>query len=119
MQAIIDKLFPNMSSEEQWTEILALFGMLWFPVLLAAGGFMLGPIFTQYNNNPEFPGKAHYSLEGAGIGLVVGFVISVSLYFGRLRARRWEAAHHAHDHTATSPTVTDLDPEALGDDTYL
>jgi hypothetical protein len=99
MQAIIEKIWPNMSMEERWTEILAASAMLWFPVLLAAVGFMFGPIFTPYNNNlADAPGRAHYSLEAAVIGLVVGFVISGSLFFYRYKAKRAEEAQEAHDH---------------------
>jgi len=98
MQAIIEKIWPNMSMEERWTEILAAGAMLWIPVLFAAAGFMLGPIFTPYNNNlADAPGRAHYSLEAAVIGLLVGFVISVSLFIYRLRAKRAEEAQEAHE----------------------
>jgi len=119
MQAILDKMFPNMDSEEQWTEFLALFAAAWLVVLMAAAGFMLGQLFTPYNNDLDHIGQAHYSIPGAGIGALLGLVIGISLYLVRVRAKRWESLHHAHEHSVTSPTVTDLDPEEVHEDTYL
>jgi hypothetical protein len=99
MQALIEKIWPNMSMEERWTEILAWGGAFWFPVILAAVGFMLGPIMTPYNNNLAYaPGGAHYSIEGAVIGLIVGCVISFSLLAYRLKAKKAEEAAEAHEH---------------------
>lgn len=111
MQRLMDKLFGDMPMEERWVEILAYGGAAWFCVLFAAAGFMLGPIFTPWNNDPNFPGRAHYSLEGAAICFVLGAIISGTLLVGRVRAKRWEEAHHAHESSVLEPTVTDLDPE--------
>lgn len=98
MQALIEKLFPNLTMEERWTELLAYGGAAWFCVLLAAGGFMLGPVMTPYNNDLNFPGRAHYSIEGAVIGFFLGAVIGTTLLIVRARAKRAELVHAEDSH---------------------
>lgn len=119
MTSILDKWFAGKSTEERWTEYIAVSGGLAMPIFLAAVGFMLGPVFTPYNNDLDYPGPAHYSIPGAIVGFGIGAVAGVALLVVRYRAMKWEEAHHAHEHDVLSTTVTDLDPEERDEPNYI
>lgn len=102
MQKLLDKIAPNREPEEQWVELIALSGIFALALFMAAAGFMLGPLFTSQLNDLEHPGAAHYSVEGAGIGAVIGLVLGSVLWFVRRRMMKSEAAesseHEQADH---------------------
>lgn len=98
MQKLLDKLFPNISSEEQWTELIALSAPFALALFMGALGFMLGPVFMGTANDISEPLKGHASLPGAAIGAVAGLVIGLTLWTIRRSAIKAEAEAEAHGH---------------------
>ena len=96
-----------MSSEEKWTELLALTVFMAAPVYMAVGGFIFGPIFAPKEIETYQHVDLGQSLVGAGVGFLIGLVVAVTAYTLRSRAIKQEiaAGEYAHDAAETPETT--------------